>query len=106
MPSSTAATVSARSCPKTCLFTAAPISCSRVARVTSIATAVEISSAGSCATRPSPIASSEYVRAASPKPIWCCSTPISRPPTRLMARISSPAIASPRTNLLAPSIEP
>ena len=32
--------------------------------------------------------------------------PDEMPPTRLMNRISTPAIASPRTNLLAPSIEP
>ena len=36
----------------------------------------------------------------------CCATPMMKPPTMLMNRISMPAIASPRTNLLAPSMEP
>ena len=36
----------------------------------------------------------------------CCSMPMIRPPTTLMNRIRMPAIASPRTNLLAPSIAP
>jgi len=35
-----------------------------------------------------------------------CTTPLTSPPTRLIAVINRPAIASPRTNLAAPSIAP
>ena len=36
----------------------------------------------------------------------CCATPMTKPPMMLMNRIRMPAIASPRTNFEAPSIEP
>ena len=38
--------------------------------------------------------------------MFCCTTPMMMPPTTLMNVISRPAIASPRTNLEAPSMAP
>ena len=68
--------------------------------------ATEISSAGICAHRPSPIDSSEKWWPASENgiPIW--TTPMMMPPSRLMPVIRMPAIASPLTNFEAPSIAP
>ena len=68
--------------------------------------AVEIRSAGIWAARPSPIVSSGKCGAASPKPMPCWSTPTPMPPSRLIATIRMPAIASPFTNFEAPSIAP
>ena len=75
-------------------------------RVTRMPVATEISSAGICAQRPSPIDISEKWWAASENgmPIW--TTPMMMPPSRLMPVIRMPAIASPLTNLEAPSIAP
>ena len=75
-------------------------------RVTMIAVAMDNSKAGTCATRPSPTASVVYRSIAVPMSISCWSAPTSTPPKMLMKRIRMPATASPRTNLLAPSIEP
>ncbi len=57
-------------------------------------------------TRPSPTVRTVYVWIAWPmsKPFW--RTPIVRPPTMLTTMMTMAAIASPLTNLLAPSIEP
>ena len=68
--------------------------------------ATEISSAGICAARPSPIDSSENVWSASPKPRPCITMPIVMPASRLMPTITMPATASPLTNFEAPSIAP
>ena len=76
------------------------------ARVTMMPVAVEISSAGICATRPSPIDSSEKVERASPKVMPCCSMPIAMPPRMLIETMMMPAMASPLTNFEAPSIAP
>ncbi|MNE98034.1 hypothetical protein D3C80_1964870 [compost metagenome] len=76
------------------------------ARVTMIAAAVDNSSDGNCATKPSPMVNKAYTLPASLNGMPCWSMPMSMPPMRLMNRISRPAMASPRTNLLAPSIEP
>ncbi len=89
-----------------CRCTCCPMSSELVTRVTMIAAAVESSSDGICATRPSPMVSSAYTWPASLKLIWCCAIPMAIPPMRLMNRISRPAIASPRTNFEAPSMEP
>ncbi len=68
--------------------------------------AIEISRAGICETRPSPTVSEEKFETALPKgiPIW--TTPMTRPPMRLIRVMSTPAMASPFTNLEAPSIAP
>jgi hypothetical protein len=68
--------------------------------------AVEMMSAGIWLTRPSPTVSSVKVWVASPKPMPFCATPIMMPPTMLIATMRRPAIASPRTNLEAPSMAP
>lgn len=75
-------------------------------RVTMMAAADESSSAGICATSPSPMVSSEYWRNASPALMSCIVTPMAAPPIRLMSRIRMLAMASPRTNFEAPSIAP
>ena len=75
-------------------------------RVTMMPMAVEIRRAGVWAARPSPIVSSGKVCTASPKPIPRCRTPTPMPPSRLMATIRMPAMASPFTNFEAPSIAP
>jgi hypothetical protein len=54
-PMMPAVIASARYWPNTWPVMAWAMSCEREARVTSIATALETSSAGSCATRPSPM---------------------------------------------------
>jgi len=83
-----------------------PMSVEEPVRVTTMPAAVEMSSAGICATSPSPIVRTVKVFAASAAgiPIW--KTPMMKPPTMLMPVIAMPATASPRTNLLAPSIAP
>ena len=75
-------------------------------RVTMMAVAEDSSSEGIWATRPSPMLSRMKVLVASAKvmPAWV--TPMTMPPMMLMNRIRIPAMASPRTNLLAPSMEP
>ena len=75
-------------------------------RVTRMPVAVEISSAGICATRPSPIVSSEKWWIASENDMRCCITPTTMPPMRLIATMITPATASPLTNFEAPSIAP
>ncbi len=68
--------------------------------------ATEMSSAGTWLTSPSPTLSTEYRAIASPIGRPICRTPIAKPPMRLIVTMMMPAIASPLTNLLAPSIEP
>ncbi len=58
IPSSAAATLSDLGLPNSCRRNSPPTSCGRDMRVTMIATAVDSSSAGSCAARPSPMVSS------------------------------------------------
>ena len=83
-----------------------PPSSSEATRVTMMPADVEITSAGICDTSPSPIVSTVYVRAAVATSIPRCRTPITRPPTMLTASTTMPAIASPLTNFIAPSIDP
>ena len=68
--------------------------------------AVETVRAGSWLTRPSPIVKTVYLLAAAESDMWCCKTPITIPPMIFIAVIRRPAIASPLTNLLAPSMAP
>lgn len=67
---------------------------------------VDTKSAGLRDTRPSPIDRIVKVRAASPIDMPRSATPMTMPPTTLIARMSRPATASPRTNFDAPSIAP
>jgi hypothetical protein len=83
-----------------------PMSPSVAARVTIRPLATEMSSAGICETRPSPTVSRLYVVAASPGAMPRCTTPIMKPPSRLMIVMMMPAMASPLTNFEAPSIAP
>ena len=45
----------------------------------------------------------EYTRVASPSAMSFCSTPMARPPSRLMMMMTMPQMASPFTNFMAPS---
>ena len=83
-----------------------PMSDSAFDRVTIMPVETAIRSAGICVTSPSPMVSSVYLFTASPidRPLWI--TPMAIPPTMLMMMMMIPAIASPLTNLEAPSIAP
>ena len=83
-----------------------PLRFSFCTRVTTRPDATEMSSAGTWETSPSPMLSRAYRPIASPRLIPFCSTPIAKPPIRFTTTITMPAIASPLTNLLAPSIAP
>ena len=89
-----------------CLTTSVPRSSLEDERVTMMPVATEMSSAGICAARPSPTLSSEKCWTASDSGRPCWTTPITMPPTRLIAVMSTAAIASPLTNFEAPSIAP
>ena len=86
--------------------TSEPRSFSDAERVTRMPVATEIIRAGICAQRPSPIDRSEKWWPASANGMPCWTTPITMPPMRLMPVMRMPAIASPLTNLEAPSIAP
>ena len=74
--------------------------------VTRIPVDIEIISEGIELTRPSPIVRMEYVFIAVFTSIPCLITPIAIPPIRFVAVIIRPAVASPFTYLVAPSIAP
>ena len=57
-------------------------------------------------TSPSPMARARSLAAPRPASCPCCSTPTRSPPTRLTATMTRPAMASPFTNFIAPSIAP
>ena len=100
---------SALALPKICMPSSAPSDepgSSDATRVTSNPAAVDITSAGICVTRPSPIVSKPYFFSASPALMSRCRTPTARPPRRFTAVITSPATTSPFTNFIAPSIAP
>ena len=63
-------------------------------------------SAGTCETKPSPMDSIVKRDKASFIVMPFCMMPMAKPPMMLMSVIKIAAIASPRTNLLAPSIAP
>ena len=68
--------------------------------------ATEMSSAGIWAHKPPPTLSSEKWLMASLIGMPCWTTPTTMPPIRLIAVMSTAAIASPLTNFEAPSIAP
>ena len=68
--------------------------------------ALEMMSAGICETSPSPTESLVNTSAASPRFMPLRVTPMMMPPKMLIAVITMPAIASPRTNFEAPSMAP
>ena len=79
---------------------------SDAARLTMIPAEVEMISEGIWETSPSPMVSRVYVSAAWRMGIFSLITPMNSPPTILMTMMTMLATASPRTNLLAPSMEP
>ena len=74
--------------------------------VTTMPAATETSSAGIWLTNPSPTVRMVKVSTASPKLIPWRATPMAMPPIRLITVMMRPAMASPRTNFAAPSMEP
>ncbi|CFP62558.1 Uncharacterised protein [Bordetella pertussis] len=99
----------ARGCASTC----APMSVPTLegpspvcTRVTMIPAQMAMNSAGICAMSPSPMVRMAYVCTASPALRPRCSTPTSMPPSRLTATMIRPAMASPLTNFIAPSMAP
>ena len=74
-------------------------------RVTIMPAQIEVKRAGICVTRPSPMVSTVYICTASwidnPEDI-----PINIPPSIFAKIMNNPAMASPWTNFIAPSIEP
>ena len=76
------------------------------ARVITIPAAIDIKREGSCEARPSPIVNTVYLVTASPIGIWFTKQPIIKPPTMLIITMMIPAIVSPFTNFMEPSIEP
>ncbi len=99
-------TMNRRGCENSCPARSAPRPSSEPPRVTRMPVATEMSSALISLTRPSPTVRTVNVVRARPMsmPLW--RTPIVRPPTMLTMMITMAAIASPLTNLLAPSIDP
>ena len=95
---------SARGTENNCLSTSVLSSRSAEDRVTIMPVAIEMMSAGNCVTMPSPIVSREKRCSASPQSIPICITPMIQPAMILMSRTITPAMASPFTNLLAPSM--
>ena len=91
---------------ESCAATAVPKSVGPLARVTIRPVATESSSAGIWETRPSPIDRRLYLASASVTDRCWDSTPIAKPPTRLISVMMIAAMASPLTNFVAPSIEP
>ena len=67
---------------------------------------IAINSEGTCAARPSPMVNIVYFETASAAGIPFNRTPIIKPPTMFMTVIIIPAMVSPLTNFIAPSIEP
>ena len=75
-------------------------------RVTIMPVAVEIISAGSWETRPSPMVTMEYLDSTSVKVPAFITIPMMVPPIKLIIVISSDMVASPFTILVAPSMAP
>jgi hypothetical protein len=105
-PIAPAATSGALRWLRICPAMSLPRSLSEAALVTMMPVATEISSAGIWAARPSPTVSRLYWCVASVKlsPRW--SIPTTMPPMRLIAVMITAAMASPLTNLEAPSMAP
>ena len=75
-------------------------------RVTIMPVAVEIISAGSWETRPSPMVTMEYREMTSEKVPPLTSIPMRTPPMKLIMVMIKDMVASPLTILVAPSIAP
>ncbi len=105
-PSTPAVIQSARGCAPSCVARVGPIRVPPPALVTMIPEAVLTMSAGICDTRPSPTVRMVYCESAWLIGIPRCTTPMKKPPTRLMAVMRSPATASPFTNFPEPSMAP
>ena len=91
---------------KSCLIRTFPRSDSFDAFVTIIPVDKDISNDGICETRPSPIVRIVYFDNASLISAPCTTTPSTIPPTRFIAVMIRPAVASPFTYFVAPSIAP
>ena len=78
----------------------------RAARKPETPAQIEVKRPGIWVTSPSPTVSDVKVASDSPADMPCWVIPMTNPPTRLMAVMTSPATASPRTNFAAPSMEP
>ena len=89
-----------------CPTISSPSSPSLDAFVTRIPVDKDISNDGICEHNPSPIVRIAYVESASFTDCPRYIIPIITPPTRLIAVIIRPAVASPLTYFVAPSIEP
>ncbi|OPZ63595.1 MAG: hypothetical protein BWY84_00915 [Candidatus Aerophobetes bacterium ADurb.Bin490] len=85
-------------------------SCPRLASETALVTMIPVptdnKSAGIWVTRPSPIVSTVYLIAASPSVMPWNIMPMKKPAMILIRTITMAAMASPLTNLLAPSMDP
>ncbi len=92
----------AMSCP----LTSEPKFSLEVVLVTIMPAAVEITSAGSWATRPLPTVSRANFFHASPAGRPCWNIPMAKPPRRFRTVMKSAAMASPFTNFEAPSMAP
>ena len=98
--------ISTLSIEKSCPTISSPSSPSLDALVTRIPVASDISNDGICELNPSPIVRIVYLERASLIDNPPYTIPMTIPPTRLIPVIIRPAVASPLTYLVAPSIEP
>ena len=92
---------------KICISKSRPkLELAAVERVITIPLEIAIKSEGNCDAKPSPIVKTVYLPTASPSCIPCIPIPTASPPIMLIATIIIPAMVSPFTNFMAPSIEP
>ena len=89
-----------------CFVMSLPKEESEIARVTMMPVAVEIRSAGSWVTRPSPMEREMYVFKATSRGSPCSVIPTMRPPTICTTVMRIPTFTFPEMNLEAPSIDP
>ena len=80
--------------------------CFSPARATMSPAAIAMMKAGTCEARPSPIVSFVKTDTVLPKSQPLMNIPMAMPPMMFTPVMISAAMASPRTNLLAPSIAP
>ncbi len=105
-PRKAATSSRASGCDASCRGISSPMVCFSPARATIRPAAMAMMKAGICEARPSPMVSLVKTEMVSPKLHPLIAMPIAIPPMMLTSVMISPAIASPRTNLLAPSIAP
>ena len=89
-----------------CPVTSVPNELAAEERVINTPAAIDIKSEGTCEAKPSPIVRIVYFETASAIGIWFIRQPIHNPPIMLIKTIIIPAIVSPFTNFIAPSILP